>query len=276
MFFRLDLRSVTKPVHRPSLKAALVRYGYGSRTLLGPLLTAAPGIALRAVVSRHRRWDGDFLTLRRLIETGELGKITSFASRFDRYRPEVRDRWRERDEPGSGTWFDLGPHLVDQALMLFGMPLGIKADLAIERIGARAIDRFHVTLRYESLSVVLTSSYLAAAPGPRFHAIGTAGSYLRHGEDSQEQALREGRRPAATEDWGHNPQPGLLTRNVGRQVPVEIPTERGHYPAFYATFRDAIAGNAPPPIRTTDMINVMRVLEFAVLSAQRGHEVSLP
>ncbi|MEY4932753.1 MAG: hypothetical protein RLZZ403_1073, partial [Pseudomonadota bacterium] len=135
---------------------------------------------------------------------------------------------------------------------------------------------FHVTLRYESLDVVLASSYLAATPGPRFRLIGTAGNYLRHGEDSQEHWLREGRRLDFGCEWGLNPEPGLLTRtDEGREVTIEIPTEPGRYVSFYPALADAIAGLGPPPVNTTDMVNVMRVLELAVVSAQRGREVTL-
>ncbi|MEQ1579745.1 MAG: oxidoreductase [Steroidobacteraceae bacterium] len=240
------------------------------------LVELAKRLGLILTVFHNRRWDGDFLTLKRLVEGGELGNMTSFESRFDRYRPEIRDRWRERNAPGSGTWFDLGPHLVDQALMLFGLPLGIKAELAIERPGACTIDRFDVTLRYATLRVVLASSYLATAPGPRFHAVGTAGSYLRHGEDSQEHCLREGRRPGGDDDWGLNPEPGLLIRIIDDcEVSIEIPTERGRYASFYRALADAVAGLGPPPVDTADMVNVMRVLELAVVSAERGLEVTL-
>jgi predicted dehydrogenase len=240
------------------------------------LVELAERLGRIVTVFHNRRWDGDFLTLKRLVEAGTLGRITSFESRFDRFRPEIRDRWRERDEPGAGTWFDLGPHLVDQALMLFGLPLGINAEFAIERPGACTIDRFHVTLRYATLRVVLASSYLATAPGPRFHAIGTTGSYLRHGEDSQEHCLREGRHPGSDDEWGLNPEPGLLTCIVDdREVSIEIPTESGRYVSFYPALADAIAGLGPPPVDTTDMVNVIRVLELAVVSAERGLEMTL-
>lgn len=238
------------------------------------LVELADRHGLMATVFHNRRWDGDFMTLKRLVGAGELGDITSFESRFDRFRPDVRDRWRERDEPGSGTWFDLGPHLVDQALVLFGLPRHIRADLGIERRGARTIDRFHVTLRYESHDVVLASSSLAATPGPRFRVVGNAGSYLCYGEDAQEQWLREGRRPRAGSEWGLNPVPGILTRPLeAGPASVEVPTDPGCYPAFYPGVVAAIAGNAPPPVGAADMVNVMRVLELAVHSAQRGHEV---
>lgn len=241
------------------------------------LVALADRLGLSVTVFHNRRWDGDFLTLRRLVAAGDLGHVTSLESRFDRFRPDVRDRWRERDDPGSGTWFDLGPHLVDQALMLFGMPRRIRAELDIERSGARTVDRFHVTLRYDSLDVVLASSYLAVTPGPRFHATGTAGGYVRYGEDSQEQALREGRRPVPGSEWGLNPAPGVLVHYAeGGPSSVEIPTDSGCYPAFYASLAAAIAGDAAPPVSTADMINVMRILELGVHSAKHGHEVALP
>ncbi|MFP5356578.1 MAG: oxidoreductase, partial [Gemmatimonadota bacterium] len=126
-------------------------------------------------VFHNRRWDSDFLTVRKLIAEGALGEVTYFESRFDRYRPVVRDRWRERAGAGAGLWYDLGPHLVDQALQLFGAPLDMTADLAIQREGAQVDDYFHVVLRYSRLRVVLHASMLVAANDLRFAVHGTRG-----------------------------------------------------------------------------------------------------
>ncbi|HJS36130.1 MAG TPA: oxidoreductase, partial [Pseudoxanthomonas sp.] len=129
-----------------------------------------------ASVFQNRRWDGDFLTVRRLIDEGRLGRVAEFHSHFDRFRPTVQDRWRERDEPGGGLWYDLGPHLIDQALQLFGLPVGISADIARLRDGAQAPDYFDVTLRYPQHRAILHASALVAGNGLRFAVHGTRGS----------------------------------------------------------------------------------------------------
>ncbi|HEX4932974.1 MAG TPA: oxidoreductase, partial [Gemmatimonadaceae bacterium] len=152
-------------------------------------------------VFHNRRWDSDFLTVRKLIADGALGEVTYFESRIDRYRPVVRDRWRERAGAGAGLWYDLGPHLVDQALVLFGPPQEVVADLAIQREGAQVDDYFHVVLKYPRLRVVLHASMLAAANDLRFAVHGTRGSYVKLGTDPQEAVLRSGGVVGGTE-WG--------------------------------------------------------------------------
>ncbi|RBD09391.1 oxidoreductase, partial [Xanthomonas oryzae pv. oryzae] len=137
-------------------------------------------------VFQNRRWDADFLTVRRLIEEGQLGDVMEFHSHFDRYRPQIRDRWRESESPGAGLWYDLGPHLLDQALQLFGVPQGIGADLQRQRDQARSVDYFHVTLHYPRLRAILHAGSLVADSSLRFAVHGTRGSYLKHGLDTQE------------------------------------------------------------------------------------------
>src|SRR5512133_3542028 len=140
------------------------------------LIAQATGRLL--TVFQNRRWDSDFLTLKRLIAEGALGDVVYFESHFDRFRPAVRDRWREHAGPATGIWYDLGAHLVDQALQLFGMPLGVMADLAGRRDGALTTDYFHVLLRYEQRRVVLSGDSLAPADDRRFVVHGTAASFL--------------------------------------------------------------------------------------------------
>ncbi|HSO82576.1 Gfo/Idh/MocA family protein [Thiocapsa sp.] len=161
-------------------------------------------------VFHNRRWDADFLTVRRLLESGELGRLTHVESRFDRFRPEVRVRWRESGAPGRGLWYDLGARLIDQTLCLFGMPETIALDLARQRDGALADDWFHAVLRYDAMRVVLHASALAADPGPRFALHGTGGSFKTFGLDPQEAALKAGiARDGA--QWGEDSSPGTLT-----------------------------------------------------------------
>jgi predicted dehydrogenase len=227
-------------------------------------LAEARGLVLS--VFHNRRWDSDFLTLRRLVDTGALGRVVSLESRFDRFRPAVRDRWRERPGPGAGLWYDLGPHLVDQALVLFGPPDSVHADIAAQRDGAGVDDYFHVTLRYGPLRVILGASMLAAAPTPRFVAQGTAGGFVKYGLDPQEDALKAGLRPPAP-GWGADPRPGALT-TWPRDTPTtaEAPALPGDYPAYYAGVRDAILGLGPNPVPPAEALAVMRIIEDAFAS----------
>jgi len=239
-------------------------------------LAAAARAAGRIVTVFHnRRWDADFLTLRSLVASGALGSVSYFESRAERYRPVVRDRWRERVGPGSGTWYDLGSHLVDQTLQLFGEPDTIAGDLGVQR-GAGATDFFHVILRHGSMRAVLHGSSLAVAGGPRFHVLGMHASYVKHGIDVQESALVSGLRPGRSGSWGRDPQPGVLTRMAdGTPYAVDVPNVAGDYRAFYEGLRDALHGTAPPPVAIADAISTMRVIERAVRSAELGRTLPM-
>ncbi|MCW0457547.1 oxidoreductase [Xanthomonas sacchari] len=227
-------------------------------------------------VFQNRRWDGDFLGVRALLEAGTLGEIAEFHSHFDRHRPQVGDRWREHALPGSGLWFDLGPHLLDQALQLFGPPQALQADLALQRPGAQTVDYVHAVLRYPRLRVVLHAGSLVAANGLRFALHGSGGSYVKHGLDTQEAQLRAGVAPGAP-GWGEDPLPGQL-RLVGADgthAVQTLPAPRGDYRDCYAAFREAIAGRAPAPVDAAQALAVMRLLEAGVRSAASGCSVTL-
>ena len=227
-----------------------------------------------ASVFQNRRWDGDFLTLRRLVEDGALGEVVELHSHFDRFRPRVPDRWRERAGAGTGLWFDLGPHLVDQALQLFGLPLSVQADIAIQREGAVVDDFFHVLLRYPRLRVVLHAGALVPAHGLRFAAHGTGGSFVKHGLDPQEAALKAGVAPGSP-GWGHDPLLGTLTR-VGDDGETTAPVDGlpGDYRDYYAALREAIHGRGEPSVTATQALDVMRVLEAGHASAREGRAVA--
>lgn len=225
-------------------------------------------------VFQNRRWDSDFLTLQRLIAAGTLGEIAEFHSHFDRHRPVVADRWRERDEPGSGLWYDLGPHLLDQALQLFGMPLAISADMALQRERARAADYFHVLLRYPTLRVVLHAGSLVPANGLRFAVHGTRGSYLKHGLDVQEAALRAGGIPGQR-GWGMDARPGELHEATDEGLRVSsLPGIAGDYRAYYAAMRDAIVQGTPAPVTPSQALQVMAMLEWGMQSASERCEIT--
>lgn len=225
-------------------------------------------------VFQNRRWDADFLTLRGLIDNGALGEVMEFHSHFDRYRPVVADRWRERDEPGSGLWYDLGPHLIDQALQLFGMPEAVFADIALQRDGARAADYFNVLLRYPKLRVVLHAGSLVSGQQLRFAVHGTRASYLKHGLDPQEDALRRGGIPGQA-GWGIDPLPGVLRRETaegGKTKTVQgIP---GDYVRYYAELRDAILHGSPPPVTPQQALQVMAMLKWGLESSATHREIA--
>lgn len=227
-------------------------------------------------VFHNRRWDADFLTLRALLESGELGRVVAFESHFDRFRPQVRARWRESgDSAGSGLWYDLGPHLVDQALLLFGLPQSISLSLNRLRDGAQVDDYFHAALHYPQLEVLLHASALAAQPGPRYVVHGTAGSYVKQGLDPQEDALKAGRSPVG-DDWGLDAVAGTLT-TWQEEAPCRQPlaTRRGDYPAYYAQLYRAIAAGGDNPVPAADAIQVMRVVAAGLESARAGRRVVL-
>lgn len=208
-------------------------------------------------VFHSRRFDGDFLTVRALLERRELGDLAQFESHYDRFRPVVQNRWRERAEPGSGIWFDLGAHLVDQTLQLFGMPDFISGDLAVQREGGQAIDYFHVILRYGKMRAILHGANLAAAETPRFVLHGDTASFVKYGMDTQEPALRRGELPGSA-GWGEDSRNGIVTTADGSHPIDTIP---GDYRAFYEAVRDAIENGGPNPVPPEQALLVMQVLE---------------
>jgi scyllo-inositol 2-dehydrogenase (NADP+) len=220
-------------------------------------------------VFQNRRWDGDFLTVRKLHGSGVLGRLALFESHYDRYRLARRPgQWREDDGPGSGVLFDLGPHLVDQALALFGMPEAIAADVRIERDDAVVDDAFDILLRYPKLTVLLRATMLACTPGPRFVLNGTLGTYIKHGMDPQEEALKAGGEPG-TPGWGEEDPTHWGTLTLAEEVSRRIQTEPGDYREFYANVRDAILGKAPLAVTAQHGAEVIRLLELARESSKK-------
>jgi predicted dehydrogenase len=225
-------------------------------------------------VFHNRRWDADYLTVRKLIGSGRLGRIVQFESHFDRYRPQILDRWKDRRD--GGIWQDLGPHLVDQALHLFGTPQAVFADLAIQRPGAAAPDYAHVLLRYPDLRVILHASQSTQASGLRFAIHGTAGSYIKHGTDPQEGQAAAGLMPDAP-GWGIDPIAGELTAvdadGVARTETAA--TERGDYPSYYAGVRDAILGVGANPVGPDAALAAMTIFEAGLASVRERREIAV-
>jgi predicted dehydrogenase len=246
-------------------------------------LSAAQARELAALAQRqgrlfapfhNRRWDGDFLTVRDLLAGGTLGRITHFESHFDRFRPVVRQRWREEAARGGGLLYDLGPHLIDQTLALFGAPDTVTAFVHTRRDGGTAPDYAHLVLGYPQHEAVLHASALAAF-APRFVIHGTRGSYLKEGLDTQEDQLKAGLRPGDAGFGGGNAPGRLLAlESDGQEAERALPTADGDYTGFYRALAASIRDGAPFPVSTQDAIDVMTVIELAMQSAASGRTLA--
>jgi predicted dehydrogenase len=227
-------------------------------------------------VFQNRRWDGDFLTVRKLIAAGSLGRIVFFESHYDRFRPVPKvGTWRERGEPGGGVLYDLGSHIIDQVLLLFGKPKAVTADVFAEREGSLVDDAFLVQFEYGDMRAIMRSTMLAAAPGPRFIVHGTKGSFVKYGSDVQEQALRQWKNPAGP-NWGENPESEwgtLYLPNSEITLAQKVKTESGDYRCFYSNVRDALLKGAPLAVPARESLLTMRAIELALRSCQERRTV---
>jgi predicted dehydrogenase len=218
-------------------------------------------------VFQNRRWDSDFLGVRQAVAQGTLGEVTHFESHIDRFRPQVRTRWREQAGAGAGLWYDLGPHLVDQALCLFGLPDRVWASLATQREGGVVTDWAHAVLEYGERRVILHAGMLVAGGSARFTVHGTQGSLVKAAIDPQEAQLISGMRPG-DEGWGEDPDDLQLYDGQGAVTRVAPP--KGDQSRYYAAFRDAVLGRGANPVTPQQAITVMAVIEAAMASAARG------
>ena len=220
----------------------------------------------------NRRWDGDFMTVRALLESGRLGRVTHFESHFDRFRPTVAQRWREQAARGGGLLFDLGPHLIDQALALFGVPLTVSATVKALRDRASAADYMHLQLGYADKQVILHASALAALEPPRLLVHGTRGSYVKTGLDVQEGQLKAGLRPGDTH-FGCNP-PGLLREvDVDHDMHEPFATRDGAYADYYRLLAASILDGTPFPVTAQEGVDVMTVIDLALQSDREGRRL---
>jgi scyllo-inositol 2-dehydrogenase (NADP+) len=217
-------------------------------------------------VFQNRRWDGDFLTVKKVVEEGLLGDIVEFEARYDRYRPYIEEQnWKEETGPGAGLLYNLGSHMIDQAMVLFGQPKSISTDVRVQRKGGRVVDFYVVTLDYGSMSAVVKSSYLVREPGPRYLIHGHNGSFIKYGIDPQEQALKEGGIPGglgwgteAEKDWGL-----LNTQLSGMHFYGKLETIPGNYLAFYDNVHDAIRHGKELAVKPEEAAEVIKVIEKA-------------
>lgn len=231
----------------------------------------------RLVIPYHnRRWDGDFRTLRTLLRQGAIGQPTRFESRFERWRPVPRPGWRQLGDPAEagGILYDLGSHLIDQAIALFGRVTHVYAELDSRTPGAEVDEDAFVALAHSSgMRSHLWMNAKAANPGPRLRLLGTSGAYVKHDPDVQEVALRDGRRPGQA-GWGEDPPErwGVLTDGTTAR---QVKTEPGAYHGFYQEAAHAIGHGAAPPVDIEDAIAGLAIIEGARRSARDGCVVML-
>ena len=227
-------------------------------------------------VFQNRRWDGDFLTLRELLEQETLGEVARFESRFERWRPELSAGWRESGDPqdAGGLLYDLGSHLVDQALCLFGPAAQVYAELEIRRSGAQTDDDTFLALGHESgVRSHLWMSAVAAQPGPRFRVMGSRAAFVKYGLDVQEESLRAGRRPDGPL-WGRESEDRWGLLGAGDQL-RRVPTVPGAYQRFYEGVVLALRENAPPPVDVEEVVAGLDVLDAARKSAHDQRVVAI-
>lgn len=236
----------------------------------------AAGRGLVVTAFHNRRWDGDFLSVQDALAGGLVGRPVTLHSHFDRFRPAPRDRWRENGGPGSGLWIDLGPHLVDQARLLFGEPEWVQADIATIRDGARADDYAHVTLAFPGgVRAILHASTLVAATPPRLVLHGTGGSVVVEGLDPQEGQLGAGGVDPADPRYGLADGAQARVRVTDGTTETTHARRAGEYPQFYARLHAAITRGEAPPVSIRDAAEVMHIVDAAVRSAETGTRVAL-
>jgi predicted dehydrogenase len=215
-------------------------------------------------VFQNRRWDSDFLTVQDAIRRDLVGRIVLFESRIDRFRPDVRDRWREVPGPGAGLLYDLGPHLIDQALVLFGIPDDVQATLAKQRKGARTDDFFHLVLRYGGTLAILSAGSLVSGGSARFAVHGDRASVIKQKPDVQEDQLRSGVLPTYPE-WGFDPDDAILYEGATGATQT-LKAARGDQRGYYVALREALLGRAANPVPPEQGATVMAIIEAAFRS----------
>jgi scyllo-inositol 2-dehydrogenase (NADP+) len=229
----------------------------------------------KLAVFQNRRWDSDFLTLQSLIRSHRLGDINAYHARWDRFRPQVTDRWKDSGEPATGTLYDLGSHLIDQALVLFGRPDWLQADVFIQRPNGIACDGFEILMGKGRLRITLAVSLLSADGGPRYRVHGSRGSFVKSGLDPQEDQLKAGMLPTE-HSFGIEPaeQWGTLVHGDSGQREV-VTAERGRWLSFYESVRRAIELDDPLPVGADAALEITEIIEAAMQSSSTGRRINL-
>lgn len=229
-------------------------------------------------VFQNRRWDGDFLTVREVIERKLLGRLVDFESHFDRYRNTIQEgTWKEKRSSGSDLLFNLGSHMIDQAVVLFGVPSAVTAHIRTVRPGGEVNDWYEVRLTYDDVNVVTKASYLVREPGPRYTLHGTNGSFVKFGIDPQEEALKQGGVPGGP-GWGKESQEwwGRINTDVnGKHTLATVETKAGNYGAFYDNLFAAITAGSTLAVTPHEALHVIRIIEAARKSSAERRTVDL-
>lgn len=238
------------------------------------LIQLAASKQLLLSVFQNRRWDNDFLTVRQVLQEGVLGEIFSYQAHYDMYRPQVGPKWKEHAGEGSGALFDLGPHLIDQALQLFGMPETVWCERIKQRPNAEVDDYFHLVLGYGRLRVILHSGWVVKYPGPHFQIHGSKGSLIKYGLDSQQGDLQKGLRPGHPA-WGKDNEENYARIAVAQDSTAAkaIETIPGCYEEYYRQFRDAVQKGTKLPVTAQEARDVMRIIEMGVESSESGQTI---
>ena len=226
---------------------------------------------------QNRRWDSDFLTVRKVIDSGLLGRLVEFESHYDRFRNTLRpDTWKEDGVLGTGLLYDLGSHLIDQALVLFGLPKTITADLRTLRKDTRIIDNFEIILDYLPLKVTLKGSLLVKEPLPRYILLGNDGAFIKYGLDVQEETLNAGHSPKNATNWGEEPESIWGTINTefnGVEFKGKVKSERGNYVGFYENVYKAIMGEEELAVKPEQARHTIRIIELAMQSNEEKRTI---
>jgi len=242
------------------------------------LIELAEKKKVKLSVYQNRRYDSDFKTVKKILEEGWLGKVIEAEIHYDRYTPELSYKThKEAPTPAVGCLYDLGSHLIDQALQLFGMPLAVFADITINRPGSKVDDYFDLKLFYPNHRVILKSSYYVREAMPGYQIHGTLGSFIKHKTDVQETDLQANKKPGGA-DWGIEPesQKGLLhTEKDGKVIKEYIPSLKGNYGDYYDGIYNAVRNNAPMPVSGEDGMKVIQVIEAATKSNKEKKVIEL-
>lgn len=218
---------------------------------------------------QNRRWDSDFRTIKKIIDGGLLGEVVEYEAHFDRFRNYFKNNWREKNLPGSGILYDLGSHLIDQAISLFGNPIEVFGNVLIQRKGGESIDNFEIILRYQDKKVTLKSGMLVRQPLPHFLVLGTKGSFTKYGMDVQEENLKNGYTPANTPNWGRESEDlwGFINSDVnGSHIIGKVESEPGDYRGFYENVYKAILGKEDLLVKPMQVLSTIKVIEMAMRS----------
>lgn len=229
-------------------------------------------------VFQNRRWDGDFMTAKKVLQSGILGSLVEFEAHYDRYRPQVdHTTWKEGANPGAGIVYNLGSHMIDQVLDLFGNPESLTASIGIQRKGGQSPDYYDIRMKYPAHTAIVKSSYLVRDPGPRYVAYGVAGTFTKYGIDPQEEALKKGGIPG-TPGWGMEGKRwwGRIDTDIdGLHVRGAVETLPGNYAAYYDNIYAAIRNGATLAVTAEQATAVITMIELATRSSSEGRTLAI-